>query len=218
MSQRSLAKRLWYSYLHVMCRLLGAALAQVRCVGRHYIPPEGGALILSNHQSHLDPLLIGLAADRRLNFLARETLFTFLPFRWLIQSLNAIPIDREGVGLSGLKETMRRVRDGEIVLIFPEGTRTPDGEVAILKAGFCALARRVRAPLVPAAIDGAFDAWPRTRRFPRRACIHVVFGPALLPDEIAQLDDNALVARVEDLIRACHHRARNDRLRAVGIR
>jgi len=109
MAERSLAKRLWYDYLQVMCRLLGVALFRVRCTGRENVPPTGGVLVLSNHQSQFDPMLVGLAIDRRLNYLARETLFRFPPFRWLIRSLDAIPIDREGLGLAGLKETLRRL-------------------------------------------------------------------------------------------------------------
>jgi 1-acyl-sn-glycerol-3-phosphate acyltransferase len=209
MSRRSLPKRLWYDSLRIVCRLLGVLVFQIRCEGRKWVPRTGGALVLSNHQSHLDPVLIGLACDRRLNYLARDTLFGFAPFRWLINSLDAIPIDREGLGLAGLKETLKRLKHDELVLIFPEGTRTPDGEVAPLKAGFSALAKRARVPLVPVAIDGAFDAWPRTRRFPRRATIQIQFGQPLRPEDIADLSDRELVAEVERRIRACHEQARS---------
>src|SRR5580704_9941388 len=130
---RSLAKRFWYRFLQFVCRLLATLLFQIRISGRDFVPREGGVMVLSNHQSHLDPVLVGLACDRRLNYLARETMFGFAPFRWLIQSLDAIAIDREGSGLAGLKETLRRLKRGEMVLIFPEGTRTSDGEVAALK-------------------------------------------------------------------------------------
>ena len=70
----------------------------VRYTGQKNIPAEGGVLVVSNHQSHLDPPLVGLGCRRHMNYLARETLFGFAPFRWLIKSLNAIPIDREGLG------------------------------------------------------------------------------------------------------------------------
>ncbi len=75
---------------------------RIRCHGREWVPREGGALVLSNHQSHLDPVLVGVACNRRLNFLARKTLFRFAPLGWLIDSLDAIPIDREGTVLGGL--------------------------------------------------------------------------------------------------------------------
>jgi len=217
-AQRSLAKRLWYDVLRVVCRLFFLVVYRIRCEGRQYIPREGGALVLSNHQSHFDPILVGLACDRRLNYLARETLFRFPPFRWLIRSLDAIPIDREGLGLNGLKETLRRIKRGEMVLMFPEGTRTPDGEVHALKPGFCALARRLDVPLLPVAIDGAFDVWPRSSTFPRGGRIDVQFGPPIMPDEIARFEERELVAEVERRIRACHAKARRHLRRRAGYR
>lgn len=213
---RSLTKRLWYEFLHVVCRLLAVILFQIRVSGRERVPAAGGALVLSNHQSHFDPVLIGLACDRRLNYLARKTLFGFAPFRWLIESLDAIPIDREGLGLDGLKETLRRLKRGEMVLIFPEGTRTRDGEVAPFKPGFSALAKRTDASLVPVAIEGAFDAWPRRRLLPRLATIHIQFGEPIAAGEARGWDERELVAELERRIRACHAlaRAHRDLIRA----
>jgi 1-acyl-sn-glycerol-3-phosphate acyltransferase len=217
MAEHSLAKHLWYEYLRITCRLVGAGLFHIRSTGRENEPPDGGALVLSNHQSHFDPVLVGLSLDRRLNYLARETLFAFAPFRLLIQSLDAIPIDREGLGLAGLKETLRRVKRGELVLIFPEGTRTPDGEVAPLKPGFSALAKRAKVPLVPVGIDGAYQAWPRKQLLPWLSTIHVHIGQPI-PVEVAQaVDERELVAEVERRIRHCHEIARRGRLRAMGL-
>ena len=139
MLQRSLSKRLWYNFLRLPCRLVGVAVFRIRVFGREHVPRSGGVLVVSNHQSHLDPVLIGLSCDRRLNYVARDTLFGFTPFRWLINSLDAIPIDREGLGLGGIKESLRRLKAGEMLQIFPEGTRTRDGDVGELKPGFLAL-------------------------------------------------------------------------------
>ncbi len=208
MSDRSLANRLWYQWLQLLFRLIALALFRIRCEGRHNVPACGGALVLSNHQSHLDPPLIGLASDRQLNYLARKTLFHFAPLAWFIRSVGSIPIDREGSGLSGLRETLKRLRQGDAVVIFPEGTRSPDGEVAPLKPGFSALARRANVPLVPVGIDGAFSAWPRRRLFPLPAPVAIVFGPPIDPAVVASYDDRELVAEVERRIRACHEAAR----------
>ena len=71
-----------------------------------------------------------------MNYLARESLFKFAPFRWLIRSLDAIPLDRDGIGIAGLKESLRRLKRGEMVLIFPEGRRTSDGKIASFRPGF----------------------------------------------------------------------------------
>lgn len=216
MSNRSLPSRLWYSFLHIVCRLLAVVVFRIRCYGRHHVPATGGGLVMSNHQSNLDPVIVGLAADRRLNYLARETLFGFAPFRWLILSLDAIAIDREGLGLAGLKETLRRLKRGELVLLFPEGTRTRDGEIAPLKPGFCAVARRAGVPIVPVAIAGAFEAWPRSRLLPRLSVLRVEFGPPIWPADIERLDDAALVAEVERRIRHCFEAACQSRQRAIA--
>jgi 1-acyl-sn-glycerol-3-phosphate acyltransferase len=207
---------MWYGGLHFLCRMLGILLLRVRCGGRQHVPATGGVLVMSNHQSNLDPVLVGLAMDRRLNYLARDTLFGFAPFRWLIRSLDAIPIDREGLGLAGLKETLRRLRRGELVLIFPEGTRTRDGSLQPLRPGFCAVARRAGVPLLPVALDGAFDAWPRSRRLPRLARIHVQFAPPLGPSEVAALSDDELVAECWRRIEASLRLARRGRTRRGG--
>ncbi len=187
----------------------------IRVFGRPRTPPKGAVLVVSNHQSHLDPILVGLACDRRLNYVARDTLFGFAPFRWLIYSLDAIPLDREGLGLGGLKESIRRLRAGEMLLIFPEGTRTRDGEVGQIKPGFLALARRTSTPIWPVAIEGAFDAWPRSNTFPQPAVIHIQFGEIITPAEFARLDDDSLLAEVERRICECHAQARQHRDRAM---
>ncbi len=211
MAERSLAQRLVYRGLRVILRLILVTLFAIRYKGRENIPDQGGLLICANHQSFFDPPLIGSGFNRRLNYLARKTLFRFAPFRWLIEFFDAIPIDREGGGLSGLKETLRRLKRGELVLIFPEGTRTGDGQVAPLKPGFVALARRSRVPLLPVGLDGAYDAWPRRVRFPRRARIHVCVGPPIEPELAASLPDEELVAELERRIRVCHATARRGR-------
>jgi 1-acyl-sn-glycerol-3-phosphate acyltransferase len=213
---RSLPNRLWQAFLKFLARLGFVAVYGIRCHGRSNVPATGGGLVLSNHQSNLDPVIVGLASDRRLNYVARETLLRFAPLRWLLFSLDAIPIDREGTGLGGLKETLKRLRRGEMVLIFPEGTRTTNGDVRPLKPGFCAIARRAGVPLVPVAMDGSFDAWPRQRLLPGRSVIHVCFGEPIAPSEIELLTDDQLVQEVERRIRECHARARESRLRAMG--
>ncbi len=214
--QRSLGNRAWQAFLKFTCRLGAVCAFNIRCHGREKVPHAGGGLMLSNHQSNLDPVLVGLASDRRLNYVARKSLFKFAPFRWLINSLDAIAIDREGTGLEGLKETLKRLKRGEIVLLFPEGTRTPDGEVHPIKPGFCAVARRAGVPILPVAIDGAWNAWPRQQKFPRRAVVHVQFGDLIEPAEIQRLSDDELTVEVERRIRECHAQARKQRLLASG--
>ena len=209
MAERSLASRVWYEFL-CRCLQLGGILAYgVRHYGRHNIPISGGVLVVSNHQSHFDPPLVGMGVPRRMNYLARDTLFGFAPFRWLISSLDAIPIDREGMGLGGIKESLRRLKRGEMVLVFPEGTRTRDGEIAPFRPGFTALAARSGAAILPVAVDGAYAAWPRNQKFPGLGRIRVRYGPPLLPEEIRGRDERELLAEVERRVRACQAEIRS---------
>ena len=134
--ERSLFKRLGYDFFWATFRLLAIVYLRLRCSGGERVPAEGGALVCSNHQSYLDPILVGVVFRRRMNYLARKTLFSSGPFGWLIAFLDAIPIDRDGFGIGGIKETLRRLKRGEMVVVFPEGTRSPDGELQSLKPGF----------------------------------------------------------------------------------
>ena len=189
-------------------QLIGVLAYRVRYMGGRNIPPEGGVLLVSNHQSALDPPLVGLGSPRGINCLARDTLFRFGPLRWLIRSLDAIPVDLKGIGLGGLKESLRRLRRGEMVLIFPEGTRTKDGEIAPFLPGFTALAVRSGAAILPVAIEGAFAAWPRGCKLPRPGRIHICYGRPILPEQIEGRDQRELLAEVERRVRRCHAQLR----------
>ena len=209
-------KDIWHHIVRTLVRLAFTILWRVRCYGQENIPRDGGVLVVSNHQSHLDPVLVGLAIDRRMSYLARETLFRFAPLRWMILSIGAIPLDREGGGLSGLKESLRRLKRHEMLLVFPEGTRCKDGEVAPFKPGFCALARRSKITLLPVSIDGAYTAWPRTSLIPRFGTVHIHIGSPMSPAEVAALKtDEALMAEVERRIRQGHTKARQSVARAT---
>ncbi|MBX3414992.1 MAG: 1-acyl-sn-glycerol-3-phosphate acyltransferase [Pirellulales bacterium] len=205
---RSLPKRVWYRSLQACCQVGAVVFFSFRSAGRERVPLEGGALLLANHQSFLDPILFGLSCRRMLNYVARDTLFNVPGLAWLIRSLDAIPIDREGTGLAGLKETLRRLKQGEVVVVFPEGTRSETGDVGPLKPGFAAVARRSKVAIIPAAVDGAHLAWPRERKFPRLSRIQVEFGEPMSAEEIALLTDDELLAEVERRIRVCHTSAR----------
>lgn len=210
-SRRSRLQKLLESYARGILRLIFIVVFRIRCFGRENFPVEGGALICSNHQSYLDPVLVGMTCNRPMNYIARKTLFRFQPFAKLIGFWDAIPIDQQGSGLAGIKESLRRLRSGELVLIFPEGTRTRDGEVQALKPGVLALARRGKVPIVPVAFDGALDAWPRSRKIPRRSVIHLCVGRPISREQIESQSDEQLLAEVEHRIRECLAKARKGR-------
>jgi 1-acyl-sn-glycerol-3-phosphate acyltransferase len=173
-------------------------LFRFRFAGRQHVPLEGPVLIVANHQSNLDPVLIGLACPRQLKYFARIGLF-FWPFSWWIRALGAVPIDREKA-LGGIKTTLKLLKQGEAVVVFPEGSRTYDGKMGDMLPGFCMLARRGGATIVPAAIDGAFNALRRGSAVPRLADITLVICPPITPREIATMSDEQLTKLVVDRI------------------
>jgi 1-acyl-sn-glycerol-3-phosphate acyltransferase len=205
--RRTFAQRVSYDAFRVFTRTVGVWLYGLRVEGREHWPSAGGGLVCANHQSMFDPPLVGLTCPRRMNYLARDTLFRVPVLSQLIAFLDAIPIDREGGGIGGLKETLRRLKAGELVLIFPEGTRTHDGGVAGLKPGFIPVARRSRVPLIPVGLDGAYQAWPRKAAFPRLGRIAVVVGEAISSEQVVAMSDDELLSELQRRIVGCHRKA-----------
>lgn len=162
----SLGAGLWHKFCYVVQSNVFTHGFSMRREGLHNVPMSGPVLVIANHQSFLDPVAMGVAFPRRLIYLARKSLFRNPVFSWLIRSLNAVPIDQEGVGKEGLRTIIDQLGQGQAVLVFPEGERTFNGRMLALKPGIHLLIKRTRAPILPVGIAGAFDAWPRTRTLP----------------------------------------------------
>jgi 1-acyl-sn-glycerol-3-phosphate acyltransferase len=214
-ADRSWLALVWYRIVRFTVGTLLAATGGLRVSGRENIPATGGALLISNHLSHLDVFVLGIPVRRPLNYVARSTLF--LPVLGvLIRSVGGFPIQREGMGASGLKETLRRIRNGGIVVLFPEGTRSRDGALGPIKPGIAVLATRARVPIVPAGVAGTFEAWPRRRPFPWPHPIRVHFGPAITPAELTGLAPEAVVSLIRTRLLAAQQIARRELSRDLG--
>jgi 1-acyl-sn-glycerol-3-phosphate acyltransferase len=206
---------LWYWLVQHLAQVFFCAFCQVRATGRHNLPGQGGALLVSNHLSHLDVFVLGLSQSRPLNYVARSTLFVPV-LGPLIRSVGGFAIQREGIGAQGLKETLRRLRRGGVVAIFPEGTRTRDGEIATLKAGFASVARHARVPIVPAAIAGTFEAWPRNKPWPHPHPVHINYGTPIPPELVASLSPDALMLLLQSRLLECQREARASLARVLA--
>jgi 1-acyl-sn-glycerol-3-phosphate acyltransferase len=200
-------KRVFYNILKFCCRIVGVLFYGLRCYGRENLPHNSSGLVLSTHQSNFDPVLVGLAFNERLNYLARRTLFKNRFFAGFIRLLDAIELDRDRSGLAGLKETLQRLEANGKVLIFPEGTRTGDGQIQPLKPGFLAVARRSQAPLIPVTIIGAFEALPRGRVLPRRVPLRVSFGKPIHFSDYQSLSDDETLALVSSRLKHSYRQA-----------
>lgn len=148
-------------------------------VNVHYeenIPKKGGFILASNHLSYLDPVILGVASPRRLNFMARHDLFLNPFFGWFIFSLGAFPVKRDSADSSAMKEAIRRLKSGEALVLFPEGTRAVDRVSSQPQPGIGFLAAKAGVPVVPAFIKGTDVAMPKDAKSIRPARIDVYFG------------------------------------------
>ena len=170
--------------------------------GRKNVPKKGPVLVVSNHQSFLDPPAIGSGIWRRMNYLARKQLFKFKPFALLIASVDAIPLDQDGIGFQGIKETIRRLRNNEMVLIFPEGSRSYDGKPVPFMKGYINIAVKTKAVIVPTAIVGAFEAFPRQNKFPSffKKGLRIEYGIPITPADYEGMAEEELHNLVESRV------------------
>ncbi|MGE5893669.1 MAG: lysophospholipid acyltransferase family protein [bacterium] len=153
-----------------------------RVLGRENVPREGGVLIAANHLSYLDPPLVGAALSRRATYMAEKGLF-FLPLIGTFVASFSFSVDRESPKPSTIKEAVARLRRGELVVMFPEGTRRATGDFIDAKRGIATIASLSRATIVPTLIEGTDRALPVGAKFIRPARVTITFGaPIMKPD------------------------------------
>jgi len=202
----------YYRFMRRLFQVTMCAIWKVRVFNRHYEPASGSAVYICNHQSFLDPMLMSFALRRPMNYMARDSLFRVPGFGRLIKSLNAFPVRRGTADLAAMKEAMRRLRAGGQVVVFAEGTRTPDGRIGRFLPGVAVLSQRAADWTVPVLIDGAFEAWPRTQRLPQPGSIVVQYAPPIARADARRLDAEQFV----DLVRGQLIEMQRDVRRRIG--
>ena len=163
---------------------------RLRAYGQWNVPAQGPVLLLCNHQSYLDLLALGSALPHRhFHPMARRTLFRNRWFGGLIRGLNAFEVDQERGDIRAIRRAIELLKAGYVVLLFPEGSRTPDGAVHRLQEGVMVLIRRVRPTIVPVAVEGAYDAWPIWRKRPRiGGPIATAFGAPIASETLLDME------------------------------
>lgn len=162
-------------------------------IGRHNLPSDTGYILAVNHQSFLDPFIIGCPVPDFVCFMARDTLWNSRVFRMVGPLLNNVmPVKRGQSDRKALKKACERLKRGWVVLLFPEGTRTPDGSLGRIKKGPAFISKMSNMPIVPAIIDGAFDIWPKNKKLPSLLgrpvnTLTVRFGEPIWPDDYKTL-------------------------------
>jgi 1-acyl-sn-glycerol-3-phosphate acyltransferase len=191
----------------LISRILSVLFFKLHVRGQNNIPKTGGVLMVTNHQSFLDPWLVGIAPSRQIHYMARDTLFNktggvqgFL--HYLLELWNAFPVKRGSADLGAIRTGVERLEKGFVLNIFPEGTRSEDGTIGTVAPGMVLILNRVKGdppPILPVIIDGAFEAWPRNAKAPRvfgGSEIRILHGKPIPASEWKALSADQLAARV----------------------
>lgn len=168
-----------YRRTHRITSFFFNALGKLESYGSENVPPHGGVLLVSNHVSLPDPVIIGTAVNRELHFMARHNLFRVPGLRWLIAALNAYPVHRGKADRTALKYTLSLLKTGNAVLIFPEGTRGAGGVLGKALGGASFIVYRANVPTIPVFLKGAEQMMPRNAKWLRPAKLNVTFGPPI---------------------------------------
>jgi len=143
------------------------------------VPLTGPVILAANHVSFLDPMLVGAGITRDINYLTRDTLFRFPGLGALLRSWNSVPVDRDGGGASGLKAILDRLLAGGAIILFPEGTRSPDGKMQKARSGIGLTVIKSTALVIPVRVFGTYAAFGRHLKFPRPRRVAVKYGEPL---------------------------------------
>ena len=158
---------------------------RMRVTGREHVPASGGAVIAANHCSYLDPPVMAGCNNRRIvHFMARDTLFSTPIARWFFPRVAVIPLDRTRGDLGALKKAIATLKEGKVIGLFPEGTRSPDGQMHPAKGGIGFLIAKGEVPVVPLYISGTYEAFPKGAKKMRPSRVVARLGKPITPEEI----------------------------------
>lgn len=169
----------WYFVIYNLTRFIARLFFRFRVIHPERVIQEGPVILAMNHQSYLDPPFAGISCHRAIYFLARKTLLDIPLLGWILPKLNVIFVDQEGSDRSALKAVIRILRENQGALVFPEGSRTLDGNLQPPQPGIGLVIAKTLAPVVPMRIFGAHEALPRGGGKLRFSPITIVVGEPL---------------------------------------
>ncbi|MGI5897197.1 MAG: lysophospholipid acyltransferase family protein [Oscillospiraceae bacterium] len=184
----------FYQFARHVCTALLYVAFNYKVEGLENLPKDGGFVLCSNHRSYLDPVFLALRVKRQLNFMAKEELFQVKVLGPIIKKLGAFPVAR-GKGDTGAVDfAIQTIKDGKVMTMFPEGTRSKTGELLKFKSGAVVIAAQSQGSIVPACID-----FKGKLRFRRRVTVR--FGKPISCEELHldSLDKHSLKAAREVL-------------------
>jgi 1-acyl-sn-glycerol-3-phosphate acyltransferase len=185
----------------VILRLLLRVFCRWRVEGRENVPSQGAAILACNHLSLIDPPIVGtMVTPRKLFYMAKAELFRSRPLRWLITRLGAYPVRRGTADRRALQQTLNILKAGELVLVFPEGTRSEDGNLQPPELGIALLVAQARVPVIPVALTGTNHVLPRGSSIPRPAHVQLRVGKPITFDDLSARPDREEMQQVAERI------------------
>jgi 1-acyl-sn-glycerol-3-phosphate acyltransferase len=167
----------FYGFFHYFCKGAYDAFFRGEVIGTEYVPTSGPFLIASSHTSLLDPPLVGCQVARQMRFFARKTLWNNAVASWWLNKVETIPVDRDSGDVAAIRRVLQALHEDRAVVLFPEGTRSPDGHLQKPKAGVGLMACKTGAPVVPCRIYGSYEAFGKGAKIPRFGTpVTIVFG------------------------------------------
>jgi 1-acyl-sn-glycerol-3-phosphate acyltransferase len=171
-----------YGFFHYLSHIVYSMWFRGEVIGLENLPQNGPYLVASNHASHLDPPIVGSHLAQQVCFFARKTLWKPGIAAWWLDAVGTIPVDRDGgADVTAIKRVLGALKKQKVVILFPEGTRSPDGQLQTPKPGVGMLACRAQVPVIPVRIFGSFAAFGRTGGLNLGSPVSLVFGRPLAP-------------------------------------
>jgi len=185
MSKAAEPNRIFYGFFRLLLWFSLRVKCPLRIYGMENIPLTGGVLLASNHASYLDPPLVGSPIKKRMvRFMARDTLFKNRVISWIYYNIGVVPLSRDRGDIGAIKLAIQMLKSGQCVALFPEGTRTLDGNLQPAKNGIGFLIYKAAVPVVPVYISGSFEAFPKGAKSIRRFPLAVYYGKPIPPEEL----------------------------------
>ncbi|MHC4783340.1 MAG: lysophospholipid acyltransferase family protein [Planctomycetota bacterium] len=199
------ARRIWHEFGRLLSVGIVWLLYRVKVYGKENIPRDGAVLVLSNHQSLFDPVLCQGWLRRPFYYVPRDTLFVGFWGR-IIDSFYTIPINQEKAGVKSMRAIIEVLKRGHIVCLYPEGARTFDGRIDEIKPGFSLLMRRSGATLIPMIIDGIFERWPRTQKYPKLGGrVGIMYGKPIDAAYIKEVGEEQFIGEFNRTLHQMHN-------------
>src|SRR5947199_1535145 len=191
--------KLTYRCGWLFCRFTFATYFHWRVYHPERVPLTGPVILAANHASFLDPPLVGAGVKREINYLARESLFRSPVSGAVLRAVNCVPVDRDGGGAAGLRAILERLLAGGGIILFPEGTRTRDGNLQPARSGIGLTVIKSSAPVVPVRVFGTYEALGRRHKFPRPRRVAVRYGKPIYFERLREEAKTCAKPRLKEI-------------------